>query len=739
MHIRISIKRQGKQVYRYAQLVESYRRPDGMPAVKVIASLGRRSDEEVANLRLALQASRQGRTLVIPEREAHAEWKTRVLANLEYLDLAVALATWERSWKLSELLNRLMPQGLEAIAPSAVVAALVLQRCVAPGSKLYAQRWFPKTALPELLGVAPEHFNNTRIHRVLEQLDRVDGALQEALPLRYEQRDGVFATLFMDVTDAWFAGRGCEMAERNRTKEGFRNRRKIGIVLLCNERGYPLRWQVVPGKRRDAQCMEEMLDVVKKTPWFRDAPLVCDRAMGRATSISKLLASGLRFLTATARSDIESYTKEIPSTPFLELDPVGSDVTEQAEIEAAGRTALAAGLRKVDDLLYVLDLGVCERPLVFDEPSPEATEADWDPQEMEGGASFLALARIFQQRIERKEARNRAELAKQEGLTRARVTQIMNLLKLDARLQERLLRGEFGYAPERLLRQCIRYRSEAKQRRLLEEHAQQGTRRAAPSKPPLRTGRQQVGLKLAAYFNPRMFVEQRALHCKHRREAEDFVADLNRRLRSARSRMTEHDVHAAVLNELGRHSLIRLFRIRIQPDGENAKGDPCLQAHLELNEEEWDRKRRYAGFVLLVAHPDLPHTAEQMVRLYRDKDTVEKDFQTIKDVVELRPMHHHTDPKIRAHVTLCMLALLLERTIEGRLRRSSTPMTAPACFETLHGCHLNLVRSDANLEPAYLTTEPTQEQQTILRSLRMLELTDPEDVAQRITARQLEN
>ena len=44
-------------------------------------------------------------------------------------------------------------------------------------------------------------------------------------------RPNSFATLFMDVTDAWFEGRGPEMAERNRTKEGFKNRRKIGIDL----------------------------------------------------------------------------------------------------------------------------------------------------------------------------------------------------------------------------------------------------------------------------------------------------------------------------------------------------------------------------------------------------------------------------------------------------------------------------------------------------------------------------
>jgi len=138
-----------------------------------------------------------------------------------------------------------------------------------------------------------------------------------------------------------------------------------------------------------------------------------------------------------------------------------------------------------------------------------------------------------------------------------------------------------------------------------------------------------------------------------------------------------------------------------------------------------------------VAHPDLPQTAEDVVGLYRQKDTVEKDFQTIKDTVKLRPLYHHTDPKVRAHVTLCMLALLLERTIDRRLKHSRLQTTAVACFEELQTCHLNILSSYPGSEPVYVATEPTQEQRAILRSLRMLELIDPEEVAGHIQPRRI--
>ena len=96
---------------------------------------------------------------------------------------------------------------------------------------------FPRTALPELLGVAPRHFPNTRIHRVLEKLDGIETELQDGLVRRYEQRDGIetelqdglvrryaqrdgiFATLFTDVSDVWFEGRG--LAELNWAVNGM--------------------------------------------------------------------------------------------------------------------------------------------------------------------------------------------------------------------------------------------------------------------------------------------------------------------------------------------------------------------------------------------------------------------------------------------------------------------------------------------------------------------------------------
>jgi hypothetical protein len=65
MHLRTVLGGSGKVKRRYAQLVQSFRRDDGVPAQRVVANLGALSDREVANLRLALAASREGKAVVL--------------------------------------------------------------------------------------------------------------------------------------------------------------------------------------------------------------------------------------------------------------------------------------------------------------------------------------------------------------------------------------------------------------------------------------------------------------------------------------------------------------------------------------------------------------------------------------------------------------------------------------------------------------------------------------------------
>ena len=85
----------------------------------------------------------------------------------------------------------------------------------------------------------------------------------------------------------------------------------------------------------------------------------------------------------------------------------------------------------------------------------------------------IHLAFEFQRMLERELVNNRSELAKRYGLSRARVTQIMNLLDLAPEIQEHLLQLKDGKSvralSERRLRALAQLRSHSAQVRRFSE------------------------------------------------------------------------------------------------------------------------------------------------------------------------------------------------------------------------------------------------------------------------------
>lgn len=133
--------------------------------------------------------------------------------------------------------------------------------------------------------------------------------------------------------------------------------------------------------------------------------------------------------------------------------------------------------------------------------------------------------------------------------------------------------------------------------------------------------------------------------------------------------------------------------------------------------------------------PTLPQSAIDLAQLYRAKDMIERDFRLIKDVVELRPIYHHTDPKIRAHITICMLALLLQRLLEARLAAAGIHMTAARCFEQLSRCQLNALERHELLTWMYAITRPQPEHKPLLQALGLKHLVNKRTMAKRLNPR----
>jgi transposase len=76
---------------------------------------------------------------------------------------------------------------------------------------------------------------------------------------------------------------------------------------------------------------------------------------------------------------------------------------------------------------------------------------------------------------------------------------------------------------------------------------------------------------------------------------------------------------------------------------------------------------------------------EEMVRLYFDKDVVEKAFRSLKGITKLRPIRHWLYNRVIAHVFICYLSYLLLSILKMRLDKINiSPMQALKDLDTLY-------------------------------------------------------
>jgi hypothetical protein len=94
------------------------------------------------------------------------------------------------------------------------------------------------------------------------------------------------------------------------------------------------------------------------------------------------------------------------------------------------------------------------------------------------------------------------------------------------------------------------------------------------------------------------------------------------------------------------------------------------------SEENLDGK-----YLLRTSDPTL--TAEDIALGYKQLLEVERGWRDMKTVLDLRPVYHRREDRIRAHIQLCWLALLLIRIAETRTHRRW-----PALHRELDRIHL---------------------------------------------------
>ncbi len=142
---------------------------------------------------------------------------------------------------------------------SRVAALLAINRLCAPSSELgIEERWYPTTALDDLLGIAEGKINDTRLYRCLDRLLPHKTKLERHLKERYGELFGAeFDVLLYDLTSTYVEGQAEKdpMLQRGYSRDHRPDCKQVVIALIVNAEGFPLSYETFDGDRTDVTTL----------------------------------------------------------------------------------------------------------------------------------------------------------------------------------------------------------------------------------------------------------------------------------------------------------------------------------------------------------------------------------------------------------------------------------------------------------------------------------------------------
>jgi transposase len=337
MYLRPHSRIKDGKAHAYWSLVETVRTPDG-PRQKTICYLGELNNSAQARWVKTIEVfNDQGdarQLKLFPSHMAPPDddpQVARVLVDKVRLERTRAFGACFLGldlWKRLEL-DRFFEQNVDhepADVPwSRIAALLAINRLCAPGSELaIEQRWYPSTALDDLLEIAEGKINDTRLYRCLDRILPHKTKLERYLKERYGALFGAeFDVLLYDLTSTYVEGAAEKnpMVRRGYSRDHRPDCEQLVIALIVNNEGFPFSYETFDGNRSDVSTMETILRMVERKYGKARRIWVFDRGIVSEENLAAIRKRGGQYLTGTPRSQLKRFEEELLKEDWIRVRP----------------------------------------------------------------------------------------------------------------------------------------------------------------------------------------------------------------------------------------------------------------------------------------------------------------------------------------------------------------------------------------------------------------------------------
>jgi transposase len=337
MFLRPNYRGKDGKEHTYWSLVESIRTPHG-PRQKTLCHLGELNGSDQARwLRTVEVFNEQGEAQQLKLFPSQVEpprddpQVARVLVNRVRLERTrqfgscyVGLELWKRL-ELDRFFEQAVDDDPADVPWSRVAALLAINRLCAPGSELaIEQRWYPSTALDDLLGIEEGKINDTRLYRCLDRILPHKTKLERHLKERYGALFGAeFDVLLYDLTSTYVEGAAEKnpMIRRGYSRDHRPDCEQMVIALIVNTEGFPFSYETFNGNRADVSTMETILRMVERKYGKARRIWVMDRGIVSEDNLAAIRKRGGHYLVGTPRSQMKQFEAELSKDDWTRVRP----------------------------------------------------------------------------------------------------------------------------------------------------------------------------------------------------------------------------------------------------------------------------------------------------------------------------------------------------------------------------------------------------------------------------------
>jgi transposase len=326
----------GKQ-HTYWSLVQSVRTPDG-PRQRTLCHLGELNGPDQARWARTVEVfNEQGEAQQLRlfpsqvEPPSDDSQVARVLVNRVRLERTrqfgacyLGLELWRRL-ELDRFFEQTVDDDPADVPWSRVAALLAINRLCAPSSELaIEQRWYPSTALDDLLGIEEGKINDTRLYRCLDRILPHKTKLERHLKERYGALFGAeFDVLLYDLTSTYVEGAAEKnpMMRRGYSRDHRPDCEQMVIALIVNSEGFPFSYETFDGNRADVSTMETILRMVERKYGKARRIWVFDRGIVSEENLEAIRKRGGQYLVGTPRSQMKPFEAELVQEGWTQVRP----------------------------------------------------------------------------------------------------------------------------------------------------------------------------------------------------------------------------------------------------------------------------------------------------------------------------------------------------------------------------------------------------------------------------------